>query len=147
MWREPEVDFEGCYYQLSHTYYEPKPLQKPTPPFILGDMGEQLTLRVVAQHADVWNFPGLPGLPHGAVEEFQSKNHILDGYCTEIERNPATLGRSVQLLIDPREKPVTTRQIIYDFIAAGATHFVLAPRTLGEGIIVGLDFFFPQRNL
>lgn len=134
MWREPVVDFEGRYYQLSQTYCEPKPLQKPTPPLIIGGMGEQLTLRMVAQHADVWNFPGLPGLPHGALEEFQRKSHILDGYCAEIERNPATLVRSVQLIIDPREKPVTTRQIIQDFIAAGATHFVLAPRMLDEGI-------------
>ncbi len=134
MWTEPVVDFEGRYYHLSQAYCEPKPLQKPTPPFVIGGMGEQLTLRVVAQHANVWNFPGLPGLPHGAVEEFQRKSHILDGYCAEIERNPATLVRSVQLIIDPRENPATPRQIIHDFIAAGATHFVLAPRTLDEGI-------------
>jgi alkanesulfonate monooxygenase SsuD/methylene tetrahydromethanopterin reductase-like flavin-dependent oxidoreductase (luciferase family) len=128
MWTEPVVDFEGRYYQLSQSYCEPKPLQKPTPPLIIGGMGEQFTLRVVAQHADVWNFPGLPGLPHGAIEEFRRKSHILDGYCAEIERNPATLVRSVQLIIDPQEKPATTRQIIQDFIAAGATHFVLGPR-------------------
>ncbi len=134
MWTEPVVDFEGRYYHLSQTYCEPKPLQKPTPPFIIGGVGEQLTLRVVAQHADVWNFPGLPGLPHGAVEEFQRKSQILDGYCAEIERNPATLVRSVQMIIDPEEDSVTTRQIIQDFIAAGATHFVIASRRLDEGI-------------
>ncbi len=134
MWTEPVVDFEGRYYHLSQVYCEPKPVQKPTPPFVIGGMGEQFTLRVVAQHADVWNFPGLPGLPHGAVKEFQRKSRLLDGYCAEIERDPVTLVRSVQMIIDPRENPVTTRQSIHDFIAAGATHFVLAPRTLDEGI-------------
>ena len=131
MWTEPIVNFEGRYYQLNQTYCEPKPLQKPTPPFVIGGVGEQLTLRVVAQHADVWN---CPGFPHLTVEEFQHKNRVLDGYCAEIQRDPATLVRSVQFIIDPRENPATTRQVVLSFIAAGATHLVLASRTLDEGI-------------
>jgi F420-dependent oxidoreductase-like protein len=130
MWTEPLLNFEGRYYQLRQTYCEPKPLQKPTPPFVIGGVGEQLTLRVVAQYADVWNFPGFP---HGSVEEFQHKNRVLDEYCAAIERNPASLARSVQIIIG-REDPATTRQILHRFIAAGATHLVLAPRMLDEGI-------------
>ena len=34
--------------------HNPKPLQKPYPPIWIGGSGEQLTLRVVAEHADVW---------------------------------------------------------------------------------------------
>jgi len=131
MWTEPVVNFEGRYYQLSETYCEPKPVQKPTPPFVIGGVGEQLTLRVVAQYADVWNYPRYP---LGTVEEFQQKNRVLDGYCAEIERDPATLVRSVQIIIDPRENPATTRQVVQGFIAAGATHLVLGPRVLDEGI-------------
>ena len=41
MWTEPIVNFEGRYYQLNQTYCEPKPLQKPTPPFVIGGVGEQ----------------------------------------------------------------------------------------------------------
>src|SRR6266704_5326470 len=41
---------------------------------------------------------------------------------------------SLRFIIDPRENPATTRQIVQGFIAAGATHLVLAPRTLNEGI-------------
>ena len=70
----------------------------------------------------------------GTVEEFQQKNQVLDGYCAEIERYPATLVRSVQIIIDPREDPAATRQIVQAFIAAGATHLVLASRRLDEGI-------------
>lgn len=131
MWTEPVVDFEGRYYHFQQAYCEPKPVQKPTPPFVIGGVGEQLTLRIVAQHADVWNYPRYP---LGTVEEFQQKNDVLDRYCAEIGRDPATLMRSVQFLIDPRENPVTTRQTILDFIEAGATHLVLGPRTLQEGI-------------
>ena len=131
MWTEPVVNFEGRYYHLSQTYCEPKPLQKPTPPFIIGGVGEQLTLRVVARYADVWN---CPGFPHLNVEEFQHKNRVLDGYCAEIQRDPASLARSVQIIFDPQENPANTRQIVQGFIAAGATHLVLASRTLDEGI-------------
>ena len=131
MWTEPIVNFEGRYYQLNQTYCEPKPLQKPTPPFVIGGVGEQLTLRVVARYADVWN---CPGFPHLTVEEFQHKNRVLDGYCAEIQRDPASLARSVQIIFDPRDNPATTRQIVQGFIAAGATHLVLASRTLDEGI-------------
>jgi F420-dependent oxidoreductase-like protein len=131
MWTQPVVDFDGRYYQLQQTYCEPKPVQKPTPPFVIGGVGEQLTLRIVAQHADMWNYPRYP---LGTVEEFQQKSRVLDGYCAEIGRDPATLTRSVQFIIDTHENPATTRQTVQDFIAAGATHLVLAPRTLDEGI-------------
>jgi alkanesulfonate monooxygenase SsuD/methylene tetrahydromethanopterin reductase-like flavin-dependent oxidoreductase (luciferase family) len=131
MWTEHVVNFEGRYYHLSETYCEPKPIQKPTPPFVIGGVGEQLTLRVVARNADVWNYPLFP---LGTVEEFQHKNRILDGFCAEIGRDPATLARSVQIIIDPRENAASTRQFVQGFIAAGATHVVLASRTLDEGI-------------
>ncbi|HZR43809.1 MAG TPA: TIGR03560 family F420-dependent LLM class oxidoreductase [Ktedonobacteraceae bacterium] len=131
MWTEPVVNFEGRYYQLRQTYCEPKPVQKPTPPFVIGGVGEQLTLRIVAQHADAWNYPLFP---LGTVEEFQHKNRVIDEYCAAIGRDPATLARSVQFIINPRENPATIRQFVQGFIAAGATHIVLGPRSLDEGI-------------
>ena len=133
MWTEPVVNFKGRYYHLTETYCEPKPMQKPHPPFIIGGWGEQLTLRVVAQYADVWNGPGFQ---HTTAEEFQRRNHIIDGYCAEIGRDPATIARSTQITFDPQENPATIRQIVQSFIAAGATQLVLASRsrTLEEGI-------------
>src|SRR3712207_2512415 len=63
------TDFDGRYYQLKGARCEPKPIQKPYPPFVIGGGGEQLTLRVVARYADVWNFAG------GPVENFRSEEH------------------------------------------------------------------------
>jgi alkanesulfonate monooxygenase SsuD/methylene tetrahydromethanopterin reductase-like flavin-dependent oxidoreductase (luciferase family) len=99
--------------------------------FVIGGLGEQLTLRVVAQHADVWN---CPGYPHLTAAAFQHKSHIVDEYCAAIERDPASLARSVQVNVDPAENPASTREIVHQFIAAGATHLVLGPRTPNEGI-------------
>jgi alkanesulfonate monooxygenase SsuD/methylene tetrahydromethanopterin reductase-like flavin-dependent oxidoreductase (luciferase family) len=134
LWTEPVVDFEGRYYQLKEAYCEPKPVQKPTPPFIIGGLGEKITFRVVVRHADVWNFPGAIGSSHGAIADFQRLNKILDTYCADLGRDPATLARSVQILIDPKEDPEPTCQAILGFIAAGATHLVLGPRSLPQNL-------------
>ena len=75
----------------------------------------------------------LPGFPHTSVEEFAQKP-VLDNYCAEIRRDPASLARSVQITFDPAEPPAATRQIIQGFIDAGATHLVLAPRVQRQGI-------------
>jgi hypothetical protein len=68
------------------------------------------------------------------AEEFQRKSRLIDDYCAEIGRDPATIARSTQIIIDPQENPATTHQIIQSFIAASATHLVLAPRAQHENI-------------
>jgi len=45
MWTETAPSFEGKYYQIKDAYCEPKPVQKPYPPFVIGGGGEKLTLR------------------------------------------------------------------------------------------------------
>lgn len=136
MWSEPAVDYTGRYYRAIQAYCAPQPVQRPMPPFVLGGVGEQRTLRIVARYADVWNYPRYP---LGTVEEFQHKSQLVDEYCAEIGRDPASIARSVQILIDPREDPAPTRELVSGFIAAGATHLVLAPRGLPQGIAHWID--------
>jgi alkanesulfonate monooxygenase SsuD/methylene tetrahydromethanopterin reductase-like flavin-dependent oxidoreductase (luciferase family) len=131
MWRERAFNFSGSYYHLSDAYCEPKPVQQPHPPLLIGGWGEQLTLRVVARYADIWNGPGFP---HTTAEEYRRRSRILDGYCAEIGRDPATIMRSTQILLDPKESPERLRQVVHDYIAAGATHLVLAPLSGEAGI-------------
>ncbi|MEO8609136.1 MAG: LLM class flavin-dependent oxidoreductase [Chloroflexota bacterium] len=130
MWMERVVDFDGQYYHFKEIYCEPKPVQK-QPPFVIGAIGEQLALRVVAQHADVWN---LPGVPYTTLDDFQRKSQIVDGYCADIGRDPASIVRSIQLIIDPKANPAPTCQLLQDYIGLGATHFVIGPRSIDAGI-------------
>jgi F420-dependent oxidoreductase-like protein len=118
LWTEPEVTFQGKYYQLTDARCEPKPLQKPYPPFVIGGSGEQLTLRMVARYADIWN--GLATSP----EEFARKSAILDEHCAAIGRDPASIERSVQVIINPNDL-AAGRDAFRGFIQAGATHLVL----------------------
>ena len=145
LWSEPVVDYSGHYYQVVQAYCAPKPVQRPMPPFVLGGVGEQRTLRIVARYADIWNYPRYP---LGTVEEFQHKSQLLDQYCAEIGRDPATIARSVQILIDSHEDPTPTRELVRGFIATGATHLVLAPRGLSDGIAHWIDeeIIQPMRN-
>jgi alkanesulfonate monooxygenase SsuD/methylene tetrahydromethanopterin reductase-like flavin-dependent oxidoreductase (luciferase family) len=118
MWTEKAPDFNGKYYQLKEAYCEPKPIQKPYPPFVIGGSGEQLTLRIVAQYASIWNFAG------GTTEEFKHKNEVLDGHCAKIGRDPQEIWRSVQLVVNPQDWEAT-RTTVRSYIDAGANHIIL----------------------
>src|SRR6185437_3479218 len=92
LWTEERSDFEGRHYRLAKAIANPKPVQKPHPPIWIGGSGERKTLRVVAQHADVWNLPGQQGL-----DEAVRLSGVLDDHCAAVGRNPAEIRRSVQL--------------------------------------------------
>ena len=129
LWTEPSANFAGRYYQLTDARSEPKPLQRPYPPFVIGGSGERLTLRVVAKYAAIWNFVG------GPVEEFTHKSAVLDEHCAAIGRDPATIERSVQLVMAP-ENLAGGREVVREFIKAGATHLILNLRApYPEGIV------------
>lgn len=58
LWTEDEpFDFHGDRLDLVGAFCNPKPVQRPHPPIVSGGRS-MATLRVVAQHADVWNIPG-----------------------------------------------------------------------------------------
>jgi F420-dependent oxidoreductase-like protein len=88
---EERASFEGTRYRLRDAIANPKPMQRPHPPFWIGGRGERKTLRVIARHADVWNAPG------GEPDEVARLAGILDAHCAEIGRDPAEIRRSVQI--------------------------------------------------
>lgn len=54
------ASFHGKHYQIDHAYNDPMPVQQPRPPIMIGGSGEQVTLRLVAQYADMCNLFGDP---------------------------------------------------------------------------------------
>ncbi len=110
--------FDGKYYQLKEARLEPKPVQKPYPPFVIGGGGEQLTLRVVAKYADIWNHGGVD------VEVFKHKVEVLHRHCETIGRDPNEIEPSVQARIDYADISGSLA-VLQPMIEAGATHFIL----------------------
>jgi F420-dependent oxidoreductase-like protein len=91
LFTEERTNFEGARYSLRDAIANPKPMQRPYPPFWIGGRGERKTLRVIAQHADVWNAPG------GDPDEVARLAGILDAHCADVGRDPAEIRRSVQI--------------------------------------------------
>lgn len=118
LWTEEEpFDVHGTHVRLTGAFGSPKPVQHPHPPILIGGRSSP-TLRVVAEHADVWNIPG------DDIEDAVRRSALLDGYCAEIGRDPATITRSMVLPVSYAE-PSATRAAIGEAVSAGFTHIVL----------------------
>ena len=88
LWTEAQPTFTGKYYQLRDAYFEPKSVQRPHPPIMIGAAGEQVALRIVARHADAWNTFGSP-------EILGRKIDVLRAHCQRIGRDPDDIEKSV----------------------------------------------------
>ncbi|HXY93886.1 MAG TPA: TIGR03560 family F420-dependent LLM class oxidoreductase [Acidimicrobiia bacterium] len=87
LWTRTESTFDGTYYRLAGAQCDPKPLQRPHPPVWIGGKGEQLTLRVVAEHADYSNFGGSP-------PEWAHTSDVLAAHCEAVGREFADITRT-----------------------------------------------------
>jgi F420-dependent oxidoreductase-like protein len=81
LWTREHADFAGEHFTLTNAVCAPKPQQQPYPPIWIGGMGEQKTLRVVAEHADGWNAFPMP------VPQLQHKLDVLRGHCDALGRD------------------------------------------------------------
>ncbi|MDY7105342.1 MAG: LLM class flavin-dependent oxidoreductase [Actinomycetota bacterium] len=119
MWTSDEpFDVDGTYHQLTGAFCNPKPVQRPHPPMVIGGRAST-TLRVAAEHADVWNIPG-----GGDIDDVARRSALLDRYCAEIGRDPAAIARSTHIPVS-YDDPAGTRRSIREALDAGFTHVVL----------------------
>ena len=81
MWtEEPTATFTGKYYQIKNAYCNPKPIQRPSPPILVGGSGEKRTLEIVARYADACNLFGSP-------ETVKTKLNVLKEHCKKVGRD------------------------------------------------------------
>lgn len=118
LWTEERpFDFDGAHVKLTGAFGNPKPVQRRGPPILVGGRAKA-TLRMVAEHADLWNIPG------GDLGDAIERSALLGRYCHEIGRDPAAVTRSIRLPVS-YERPGDTREAIAAAADAGFTHFVL----------------------
>jgi alkanesulfonate monooxygenase SsuD/methylene tetrahydromethanopterin reductase-like flavin-dependent oxidoreductase (luciferase family) len=129
LWTSPEpFDFDGEHVRLAGAFGNPRPVQRPHPPILIGGRSSA-TLRVAAEHADLWNIPG-----GGDIADVAGRSALLDRFCTEIGRDPATLTRSIHLPVD-YDRPERTREQIGEAAGAGFGHVVLGlPAPYPDGV-------------
>ena len=128
LWTETEpFDYEGSHVRLSGAFGNPKPLQRPHPPIMIGGRAAR-TLRVVAEHADLWNVAGID------IDDAASRSALLDRYCAEIGRDPAAIVRSTNVGVS-YDDPSATRAAIDAAVVAGFWHLVLSlPAPYPDGV-------------
>ncbi len=86
--------FSGRYYKLNEARNEPKPVQQPHPPIVIGGTGPKRTLRTAARWAQHWNHPG------ATVDNWKLSRDILFGHCADIGRDPSEITLSTHLRYD-----------------------------------------------
>jgi probable F420-dependent oxidoreductase len=104
--REGAVDFAGRYYQARECVLVPKPARAGGPPIMVGTIGPRM-LRLAALHADAWNawFAWFGNRREG-LREVGAR---VDAACASVGRDPASLPRTVAVLVQLGEGEVALR--------------------------------------
>ena len=77
------VSFDGDHYRIDDAYCTPGPVQDPHPPILVGGGGEEVTLKLVAKHADVWN----TDVFNGDVATLERKIGVIRDHCETVGRD------------------------------------------------------------
>jgi F420-dependent oxidoreductase-like protein len=143
LWTQQKTAYQGEHYRVVDAFFEPKPLQKPHPPIIVGGVGEKHLLRVTAQYADRLDFSYLP-----TIEMYKHKLQVLEEHCWSVGRNFGEIEKSCwpegQIILGETEvdleekirriKPKTVSR--RDFERA---HFLGTPEALADRLKPYLD--------
>jgi probable F420-dependent oxidoreductase len=80
-------------------------------PLLIAAFGEQVMLRLVAEHADLWNTAGSP-------EATGRRNRVLDDWCRRVGRDPTEIERTVILFPEAAAR-------WREYVDAGFRHLIL----------------------
>lgn len=88
---QDEFSFEGEHFHTENLVTQPKPPRDM--PILVGGGGEQVTMRIAAQYADIWNNSA------GAQDNLEHKVSVLRGHAERLGRDPSEIRVSQQCLV------------------------------------------------
>lgn len=107
MWSGQVSAFEGKHYHLSETLTSPQPITRPHPPIMIGGMGEEKTMRLVAKYGDACNFFARAG---GDV--IRDKLAVLKKRCDEVGRDYNAIEKTALGTVSLTPDSMTAPQMV-----------------------------------
>jgi F420-dependent oxidoreductase-like protein len=131
MWTQDEAVFEGKYYQIDGAINQPKGVQQPHIPLLIGGSGEKVTLKLVAQYGDACNI-------NGDLETIKKKLAVLREHCETVGRDYESIHRTATALCSIGETDAEAREkvpaaILNHPITAGA--LIGSPNTVRQRLV------------
>jgi F420-dependent oxidoreductase-like protein len=133
MWTEPKTTYEGKYYGVNGARCDPKPVQRPHPPILIGGAGEKLTLRLVAELADRSNFSD-------GLDAFAAKCEVLKAHCKAVGRDYDEIEKTTEGDVLIRETEAEVQALGYRGVYGespeewAANNFVGTPEQVCEKV-------------
>jgi alkanesulfonate monooxygenase SsuD/methylene tetrahydromethanopterin reductase-like flavin-dependent oxidoreductase (luciferase family) len=152
--REGRADFEGTFHAARNLQQRPVGPRPGGIPIMIGAKGPRM-LRLAARHADIWSWFAEE---RSDLTEFAPRLAALEAACAEVGRDPATIGRSAGLIVEPtsltgaadvlgvpiRGPAVAIADALSAFRDAGFDHLELVP---WPPTIAALDAMAPVLEL
>jgi probable F420-dependent oxidoreductase len=95
--RNGAIDYEGTYHSARDCELRPRGPRGNGIPIMIGANGPKM-LRLTARYADQWNT--WLAMSRSSPDGFTGDNALVDAACHDVGRDPATLERTVSIMVD-----------------------------------------------
>ena len=85
LWTKDEAEYHGKYIKFDKSWAWPKPVQKPTPPIVMGGAAGPITAAHVAEFCTGW-------MPIGGAHDLDTGLTQIHDACRKIGRDPKTVS-------------------------------------------------------
>jgi len=98
MLTQPKTTLHGRHYTVTDALGEPKPVQQPHPPLMIGGTGKRVLLKLVARYADLWN-------ASAGAEGMRALVDVIARHAEAVGRDPDAIEKTVLLPLCYRAAP------------------------------------------
>jgi alkanesulfonate monooxygenase SsuD/methylene tetrahydromethanopterin reductase-like flavin-dependent oxidoreductase (luciferase family) len=116
--REGRANFEGTYHAARDLEHRPVGPRPGGIPIMIGAQGPKM-LRLAARHADIWSWYVNE---RSDLVEFGPRLAALEAVCVEVGRDPATIGKSAGIVVEPTS--VTGAEAVFGPPVRGAAEAI-----------------------
>ena len=124
MWTQERATFAGDHFRVEGAICSPKPVQRPHPPILVGGSGAKVTLRIVAQYAQLHNIGA------GGVQESAAVLGALREHCEKLGTDYDAIEKTRLTPILFAENAADAQRRIAELCPAGETDEGFRARTL-----------------